>query len=60
MAARAFLLRMGWRIVLATGGTATPRKLNVPGENLPHVSSYFQDPHTYFQKRLFIVGGGNS
>jgi thioredoxin reductase (NADPH) len=34
--------------------------LNIPGEDLPHVSHYFQDPHTYFRKRLLIVGGRNS
>src|ERR1051325_7860157 len=28
------------KIVLATGGTAFPRKLDVPGEDLPHVSHY--------------------
>jgi thioredoxin reductase (NADPH) len=48
------------RIVLATGGTDRPRRLNVPGEDLPHVSHYFHDPHTYFRKRLLIVGGKNS
>ena len=48
------------RLILATGGTDRPRKLNIAGENLPHVSNYFQDPHTYFQKRLLIVGGKNS
>jgi thioredoxin reductase (NADPH) len=48
------------RIVLATGGTAWPRKLNVPGEDLPHVSHYFQEPHLYFRRRVLIVGGKNS
>jgi thioredoxin reductase (NADPH) len=48
------------RVVLATGGTDAPRRLNIPGEDLPHVSHYFQDPHTYFRKRLLIVGGKNS
>jgi thioredoxin reductase (NADPH) len=48
------------RIVLCTGGTDRPRRLNVPGEDLPHVSHYFQDPHTYFRRRLLIVGGKNS
>jgi thioredoxin reductase (NADPH) len=48
------------RIILATGGTDHPRRLNIPGEDLPHVSHYFQDPHTYFQKQLLIVGGKNS
>lgn len=47
-------------LVLATGGTAQPRRLDVPGEDLPHVSHYFQDPHLYFRKRVLIVGGRNS
>lgn len=48
------------RIILATGGTARPRKLNIPGEDLPHVSHYFQEPHTYFRRRVLIAGGKNS
>jgi thioredoxin reductase (NADPH) len=48
------------RIVLATGGTERPRKLNIPGEDLPHVSHYFRDPHPYFRQKLLIVGGKNS
>ncbi len=55
--------RHAWRarrVVLATGGTARPRMLNIPGENLPQVSHYFQDPHSYFGQRLLVVGGGNS
>lgn len=52
-----------WRtqsLILATGGTDRPRMLNVPGENLPHVSHYFDDPHKYFRRDLLIVGGRNS
>ncbi|MDB5358145.1 MAG: hypothetical protein JWN24_4598 [Phycisphaerales bacterium] len=48
------------RVVLVTGGTDHPRRLNIPGEDLPHVSHYFKDPHPYFRKRLLIVGGKNS
>src|SRR4051812_26565249 len=48
------------RIILATGGTALPRRLNVPGEDLPHVSHYMGDPHEYFRKRVLILGGRNS
>jgi thioredoxin reductase (NADPH) len=48
------------KVILATGGTATPNRLDIPGEDLPHVSHYFRDPHTYFQKNLLIVGGRNS
>lgn len=48
------------RVVLATGGTERPRFLGIPGEDLPHVSHYFGDPHLYFRKKLMIVGGRNS
>src|SRR5439155_12644064 len=48
------------KLVLATGGTDHPRRLHVPGEELPHVSHYFQDPHTYFRRDVLIVGGKNS
>ena len=48
------------QLILATGGTDHPRKLAVPGEDLPHVSHYFTDPHLYFRKKLLIVGGKNS
>ena len=47
-------------IVLAIGAMHAPRLLGIPGEELPHVSHYFRDPHDYFQKRLLIVGGRNS
>src|SRR5947209_1729052 len=48
------------KLILATGGTDRPRRMNIPGEDLPHVSHYFQDPHVYFRRRLMIVGGRNS
>lgn len=48
------------RIVLATGDMNRPRLLGVPGEELPHVTHYWSDPHDYFQRRLLIVGGANS
>jgi thioredoxin reductase (NADPH) len=48
------------KLVLATGDMAAPNLLGIPGEELPHVSHYFKDPHNYFRKRLLIVGGRNS
>jgi thioredoxin reductase (NADPH) len=48
------------RVVLCTGGTDHPRRLDIPGEDLPHVDHYFRDPHPFFRKRLLIVGGKNS
>jgi thioredoxin reductase (NADPH) len=48
------------RVVVAIGDMHRPRLLNVPGENLPHVSHYFAEPHRYFGRRVLIVGGRNS
>lgn len=47
-------------IVLATGDMNAPRLLNLSGEDLPHVTHYWRDPHEYFRRRLLIVGGANS
>ena len=47
-------------VVLAIGDMHGPNTLGLPGENLPHVSHYFRDPHDYFRQRLLIVGGKNS
>jgi thioredoxin reductase (NADPH) len=48
------------QVVIAIGAFHAPRMLDIPGEELPHVSHYFHDPHTYFAKKLLIVGGRNS
>lgn len=48
------------RVVLAIGDMHWPNRLGIPGEELPHVSHYFRDPHDYFRRRLLIVGGKNS
>jgi thioredoxin reductase (NADPH) len=45
------------RLVLAIGDMHRPQMLNIPGEDLPHVSHYLAEPHTYFGKRVLIVGG---
>lgn len=47
-------------VVVAIGDMHRPRMLNIPGEELPHVSHYFVEPHEYFRKNLLIVGGRNS
>lgn len=48
------------KVILASGDMHGPHKLGIPGEDLPHVSHYFEDVHPYFRRRLLIVGGRNS
>ncbi|MDJ1498867.1 YpdA family putative bacillithiol disulfide reductase [Cytophagaceae bacterium DM2B3-1] len=47
-------------VVIATGYFDVPRKLNVPGEDLPHVSHYYDEPYKYSYSKVVIVGGANS
>jgi bacillithiol disulfide reductase len=47
-------------VVLATGYYDHPNRLGVPGEDLPHVSHYYDDPHAFYRKRAVVVGGKNS
>ena len=47
-------------VVLALGRRGTPRKLGVPGEELPKVMYQLTDAESYQEQRLLVVGGGDS
>ena len=47
-------------VLLAIGRRGTPRKLNVPGEELPKVVYRLIDPEQYAGQRVLVVGGGDS
>lgn len=47
-------------VVLALGRRGTPRKLNVPGEELSKVAYKLMDAETYQNKHILVVGGGDS
>lgn len=47
-------------VLLAIGRRGTPRKLGVPGEDLPKVVYRLIDPEQYRGKRVLVVGGGDS
>ena len=48
------------RVLFAIGAMEHPRRLNVPGEELPKVHHLFVDPYAYVRKDALVVGGGNS
>ncbi len=48
------------RVVLAIGRRGSPRRLGVPGEELPKVAYGLIDPNQYDGKRVLVVGGGDS
>jgi thioredoxin reductase (NADPH) len=47
-------------IVVATGYYDHPNRLHAPGEDLPHVSHYYDEPHPFYRKQVVVVGGKNS
>jgi thioredoxin reductase (NADPH) len=48
------------RLVLATGYFDHPNALGVPGEQLPHVSHYFDEAHRSAGLEVVVIGGRNS
>src|SRR5215207_6121929 len=48
------------RVLFAIGAMERPRRLNVPGEELPKVHHLFVEPYAYVRKEALVVGGGNS
>ena len=47
-------------VLLAIGRRGTPRKLGVPGEELPKVVYRLIDPEQYAGQNVLVVGGGDS
>ncbi len=47
-------------VCLAMGRRGTPRKLGVPGEELPKLTYSLLDAQSYRGRRLLVVGGGDS
>lgn len=47
-------------LILALGFYDLPFLLNVPGEDLPKVRHYYDEPHPYFGQKVVVVGASNS
>ncbi len=47
-------------VIVSSGAYDLPNRLSVPGEDLPHVSHFYKEPHIHYRQRVVIVGGKNS
>lgn len=47
-------------VVLALGFYDLPYLLQVPGEELPKVKHYYDEPHPYYRQKIVVVGAANS
>lgn len=48
------------KVILSLGFYDAPFHLGVPGEDLPKVKHYYDEPHPYFRQRIVVVGAANS
>lgn len=48
------------KVIVATGFYDIPMLLNIPGEDLPKVRHYYDDPHYYSSQKVVVVGASNS
>ena len=53
-------VRRARNVVAAVGYYDHPNMIGVPGEDLPHVSHYYHEPHGCWRKQVVVVGGKNS
>ncbi len=47
-------------LVVATGYLDTPRRMGIPGEELPKVHHYYKEGAPYFRQDCVVIGAGNS
>lgn len=47
-------------LIVATGFYDIPKKLNIPGEDLPKVTHYYKEAHFYTTQNVVVVGASNS
>jgi thioredoxin reductase (NADPH) len=53
-------VREARNVVMAMGYYGAPVMLDIPGEDLPHVSHFYKEAHQFYRQRVVIVGGKNS
>jgi len=48
------------KLIVSTGYYDIPNHLNIPGEDLPKVAHYYNEPHPFFAQDVLVIGGKNS
>ena len=48
------------QVIVATGFYDIPNLMHIPGEELPKVHHYYNDPHYYADQHVVVVGASNS
>jgi thioredoxin reductase (NADPH) len=48
------------KVIVSTGYYDLANQLNIPGEELPKVFHYYQEPHPFFDTDVLVIGGKNS
>ena len=48
------------KIIISSGFYSDPHRMNVPGEDLPKVKHYYDEPHPYAFQNTLVIGAGNS
>jgi thioredoxin reductase (NADPH) len=48
------------KIAVATGYYDLPNRMDIPGEDLPHVSHYYSEAHPFWKEDVIVIGGKNS
>lgn len=48
------------KIIVATGFYDKARMMDIPGEELPKVTHYYDEAHPYAWQDVLVIGGGNS
>ncbi len=47
-------------LIVATGFYDNPNLMEIPGEDLPKVKHYYDEPHPYAFRKVAVIGAGNS
>ncbi len=48
------------KIIVSTGYYDLPNHLGIPGEDMPKVAHYYNEPHPFYAQEVLVIGGKNS